>query len=187
MKVLRTRLPDIRIIEPDVYEDRRGFFLEIFHEERYRGAGVATPVVQINLSHSVHGTLRGLHYQVRSPQAKLIQVVQGEIYDVAVDIRRGSPTFGRWIGVNLSEENRSQIYIPGGFAHGFCAVSDTADVIYGCTAFYDPQDEGGILWCDPEVGIHWPVSEPILSAKDSRLPRLAEVARERLPLYEGGP
>jgi dTDP-4-dehydrorhamnose 3,5-epimerase len=117
----------------------------------------------------------------------LIQVVRGEIFDVAVDIRRGSPTFGRWTGVNLSEENRRQIYIPGGFAHGFCVLSDMADVIYGCTALYDPQDEGGILWCDPDVGIEWPVSEPILSGKDSGLPCLAEVTRERLPLYEGGP
>jgi dTDP-4-dehydrorhamnose 3,5-epimerase len=115
----------------------------------------------------------------------LIQVVRGEIYDVAVDIRRGSPTFGRWIGVNLSEENRRQIYIPGGFAHGFCVVSDAADVIYGCTAFYDAQDDGGILWCDPKVGIPWPVSEPILSAKDSRLPCLVDLPRERLPRYEG--
>jgi dTDP-4-dehydrorhamnose 3,5-epimerase len=186
MKVLPTRLPDVRIIELDVYEDSRGFFTEIFHEERYRLQGVAAAMVQVNLSHSVHGTVRGLHYQVRRPQAKLIQVVQGEIYDVAVDIRLGSPTFGRWMGVSLSEKERRQIYIPGGFAHGFCVVGDTAGVIYGCTAFYDPQDEGGILWCDPEVGIDWPISEPILSAKDSRLPRLAEIARERLPLYEGG-
>lgn len=185
MKVLPTRLPDVRLIKPDVYEDRRGLFMEIFHEERYRGAGIAVPMVQINLSHSVQGTLRGLHYQLRRPQGKLIQVVRGAVFDVTVDVRRGSPTFGRWVGVNLSEENRSQLYIPEGFAHGFCVISDTADVIYGCTALYDPGDEGGILWCDPDVGIDWPVSEPILSPKDSQLPCLADLFRERLPRYEG--
>ena len=184
MKVLPTSLLEVRIIEPDVFADNRGFLMEIYHEERYREARVEGPVVQVNLSHSVRGTLRGLHYQLRRPQGKLIQVVRGAIFDVAVDIRRGSPTFGRWTGIELSEENRRQLFVPGGFAHGFCVLSDTADVIYGCTELYDPQDEGGILWSDPALGIGWPISDPIVSPKDGRLPCLSDLPRERLPLYE---
>jgi len=184
MKVLPTTLPKVRVVEPDLFADSRGFLMEIYQEERYRGAGLGAPVVQVNHSHSIRGTLRGLHYQLRRPQGKLIQVVQGAIFDVAVDIRRGSPTFGLWTGVELSEENRRQLYIPGDFAHGFCVLSDTADVIYGCTELYDPQDEGGILWSDPGLRIHWPVSDPIISPKDGRLPCLSEISRERLPVYE---
>jgi dTDP-4-dehydrorhamnose 3,5-epimerase len=184
VKVIPTSLVEVRIIEPDVFGDNRGFLMEIYHEERYRGAGLGAPLVQVNHSHSVRGTLRGLHYQLRRPQAKLIQVVGGTIFDVAVDIRRASPTFGLWTGVELSEENRRQLFVPGGFAHGFCVLSDTADVIYGCTALYDPQDEGGILWSDPVLGIGWPVPNPIISPKDGRLPCLSEISQERLPLYE---
>ncbi|MGE5311946.1 MAG: dTDP-4-dehydrorhamnose 3,5-epimerase [Nitrospirota bacterium] len=184
MKVLPTSLLEVRIIEPDVFADNRGFLMEIYQEERYRGEGLGAPVVQVNHSHSVRRTLRGLHYQLRRPQGKLIQVVRGTIFDVAVDIRQGSPTFGRWTGVELSGENRRQLFVPGGFAHGFYVLSDTADVIYGCTALYDPQDEGGILWSDPVLGIGWPVSDPIVSPKDGRLPGLREVPWERLPLYE---
>jgi dTDP-4-dehydrorhamnose 3,5-epimerase len=187
MKVLPTSLPDVRVIEPDLFADNRGFLMEIYHEERYRGAGLGAPVVQVNYSHSVRGTLRGLHYQLRRPQAKLIQVVRGAIFDVAVDIRLGSPTFGRWAGVELLEENRRQLFVPGGFAHGFCVLSDTADVIYGCTGLYDPQDDDGILWSDPVLRIGWPVSDPIISPKDGRLPCLSDVPRERLPLYEARP
>lgn len=187
MQVSPTSLPEVRLIEPHVFSDDRGFLMEIYHEGRYWAAGVGVPMVQMNISHSVRGTLRGLHYQLRRPQGKLIQVVRGVIFDVAVDIRRGSGTFGRWTGVELSEEKRSQLYIPGGFAHGFCVVSETADVLYGCTALYDPQDEGGILWSDPALGIAWPISDPILSVRDSGLCCLAELPRERLPLYEGRP
>jgi dTDP-4-dehydrorhamnose 3,5-epimerase len=184
VKVIPTSLPDVRIVEPDLFGDNRGFLMEIYQEERYRGEGLGAPVVQVNHSHSVRRTLRGLHYQLRRPQGKLIQVVRGTIFDVAVDIRRASPTFGLWTGVELSEENRRQLYIPGDFAHGFCVLSDRADVIYGCTALYDPQDEGGILWSDPVLGIGWPVSDPIISPKDGRLPCLSEIPQERLPLYE---
>jgi dTDP-4-dehydrorhamnose 3,5-epimerase len=187
MKVIPTSLPDVRLIEPDVFADSRGFLMEIYQEERYRGAGLGAPVVQVNHSHSVRGTLRGLHYQLRRPQAKLIQVVHGTIFDVAVDIRRGSPTFGRWTGIELSGENRRQLFVPGGFVHGFCVLSDTADVVYGCTELYDPQDEGGILWSDPVLGIGWPVSDPIISPKDGRLPCLSDVPQGRLPVYEARP
>jgi dTDP-4-dehydrorhamnose 3,5-epimerase len=187
MKVLPTSLLDVRIIEPDVFADNRGFFMEIYQEERYRGAGLGAPVVQVNHSHSVRGTLRGLHYQLRRPQAKLIQVVRGTIFDVAVDIRQASPTFGLWTGVELSGENRRQLFVPGGFAHGFCVLSDTADVIYVCTELYDPQDEGGVLWSDPALGIGWPVSDPIISPKDGRFPCLNDLPRERLPYYEARP
>jgi dTDP-4-dehydrorhamnose 3,5-epimerase len=184
MKILLTSLPEVRVVVPDLFADHRGFLMEIYQEDRYRGAGLGAPVVQVNHSHSIRGTLRGLHYQLRRPQGKLLQVVRGAIFDVAVDIRRGSPTFGLWAGAELSEENRRQLFVPGGFAHGFCVLSDRADVIYGCTALYDPQDEGGILWSDPALNIGWPVSDPIISPKDGRLPGLREVPWERLPLYE---
>src|SRR5512139_71078 len=153
MKVLPTSLPDVRVIEPDLFADTRGFLMEIYQAERYRGAGLGVPLVQVNHSHSIRGTLRGLHYQLRRPQGKLIQVVRGTIFDVAVDIRQGSPTLGLWIGVELSEENRRQLFVPGGFAHGFCVLSDRADVIYGCTELYDPQDDCGILWSDSVLAI----------------------------------
>ncbi|GAB4546342.1 MAG: dTDP-4-dehydrorhamnose 3,5-epimerase [Thermodesulfovibrionia bacterium] len=183
LRTIATGLPDIILIEPDVFYDRRGFFMETFHQERYKGIGINGSFVQDNLSHSKKGVLRGLHYQLRYPQAKLVYVISGEIFDVVVDIRRGSPTFGRWEGVVLSAENRRQIYIPEGFAHGFCVLSEYADVIYKCTNFYMPGDDFGILWSDPDIGIKWPIKEPILSEKDSKNPRIADITDGLLPLY----
>jgi len=182
MKFLSTDLPGVVLIEPDVYRDKRGFFLETYHAGKYRAAGIAGTFVQDNRSHSVHGTVRGLHAQRHRPQGKLVRVLQGEIFDVAVDIRRGSPTFRRWAGVRLSADNFRQIYVPPGFAHGFCVLSEMADVEYKCTELYDPADEFGVLWNDPELGISWPVREPLLSEKDRTAPLLAELT-EVLPVF----
>jgi dTDP-4-dehydrorhamnose 3,5-epimerase len=182
MKVLTTELPGVVLIEPTVYRDQRGFFLETYHAGKYRAAGVEGIFIQDNHSHSVRDTVRGLHAQCRRPQGKLVRVLGGEIFDVAVDIRRSSPSFRRWVGVRLSAESFRQMYIPPGFAHGFCVLSETADVEYKCTELYDPADEVGILWNDPELGITWPVREPILSQKDRVAPRLAELA-DRLPVF----
>ena len=180
MRVAPTEIPDVLVIEPDVHQDDRGFFLETYHAERYRQHGIAGPFVQDNHSRSQARTLRGLHLQLRRPQGKLIRVVEGEIFDVAVDVRRGSPTFGRWVGVRLSAGNFRQVYVPPGFAHGFCVVSGAAQVEYKCTDLYDPASEIGIAWNDPAIGIPWPVVEPLLSPRDSRHPTLAEVT-DRLP------
>ena len=187
MEVLTTSLEGVLIIEPRIFEDKRGFFMETYNQKRYSVSGIDRTFVQDNLSHSVRGTLRGLHYQLNHPQAKLIQVITGTIFDVVVDIRRGSPTFGQWIGLHLSDENRRQLFVPEGFAHGFCVLSKTADVIYKCTDFYAPDDEGGILWSDPGLDIDWPVKHPILSTKDSQYPRLDEVPATRLPIYGKSP
>lgn len=184
MKVLPTELSDVVVIEPNVFRDERGFFLETYHERKYRQAGIPpapAAFVQDNHSCSIQGTLRGLHAQRHHPQGKLVRVMQGEIFDVAVDIRRGSPTFKRWVGVKISAQDFRQIYIPPGFAHGFCVLSKIAEVEYKCTDFYDPSDEFGIAWNDPEIGIVWPVQEPILSDKDQKAPSLAEVV-ELLPV-----
>ena len=175
-------IPDVILVEPDVYKDERGFFLETYHERKYAEGGVPGPFVQDNHSRSVQGTLRGLHAQVRRPQGKLVRAVEGEMFDVAVDIRRASATFGRWVGVRLSGENFRQLYVPPGFAHGFCVVSAQVHVEYKCTAFYDPADEISIAWDDPEIGIEWPMNEPIVSAKDKRALRLKEVI-DRLGQY----
>ena len=183
MKFLPSGLPGVVIVEPDVHRDARGFFLETFHADRYREGGVPGPFVQDNHSHSVRGTLRGLHAQVRRPQGKLVRAVAGEMFDVAVDIRRGSPTFGRWVGVNLSGENFRQLYIPPGFAHGFCVLSEQVDVEYKCTDVYDPGGEIGVAWDDPAIGVDWPIHEPIVSDKDRRAPRLADLL-DRLPTFE---
>ena len=173
-------LAGVVVVKPDVHRDARGFFLETWHLEKYAAAGIRGPFVQDNHSHSTHGTLRGLHAQIRHPQGKLVRAVSGRMYDVAVDIRRGSPGFGRWFGVELSGENFRQLWIPPGFAHGFCVLSDEVDVEYKCTDVYDPGGEITIAWNDPAIGIAWPVSEPVLSAKDAAAPRLAELA-DRLP------
>lgn len=183
VKFTETRLPGVLIIEPQVFNDARGFFLEAFHYEKYAEGGIDRSFVQDNHSHSQRRTLRGLHYQLEHAQGKLIYAVTGEIFDVAVDIRKGSPSFGQWVGVHLSAENKRQIYVPEGFAHGFCVLSDTADIYYKCTDIYSPKDEGGILWADPEIDIDWPVNNPILSEKDSKYPKLSEVAENRLPVY----
>ena len=179
MKFLETDLPGVLIVEPDVFRDPRGFFLETFHAARYRDGGIPYDFVQDNHSKSVRGTLRGLHAQRRRPQGKLVRVAQGEIFDVAVDIRPGSPTFGKWTGAKLSADDFRQMFIPPGFAHGFCVLSDVAEVAYKCTDFYDRSDEIGLRWNDPAVGIAWPIRDPLLSDKDAALPTLAEL-RPRL-------
>jgi dTDP-4-dehydrorhamnose 3,5-epimerase len=184
MRVLPTEIPGVLLVEPDVYRDSRGFFLETYHERRYREAGIAATFVQDNHSRSARGTVRGLHFQVRRPQGKLVRALSGEMFDVAVDVRRGSPTFGRWVGATLTGDNFRQIYVPPGFAHGFCILSEVGEVEYKCTELYDPEDELGVAWNDPQIGIEWPEAEPLLSAKDKAAPRLAEVLG-RLPAYGG--
>ena len=186
MKVLPTNLDGVYIIEPQVFSDARGFFMETYHQKRYAEAGIEQLFVQDNLSSSIRGSLRGLHYQVNHGQAKLIQAVKGAIFDVAVDIRRGSPSFGQWTGVHLSGDNKRQVFIPEGFAHGFCVLSEVAYVVYKCSDFYAPEDEVGIFWSDADLAIDWPVEKPLLSDKDSRLPRLADIPPERLPPYKEG-
>lgn len=184
MKIVPTGLEGVLIIEPKIFPDERGFFMESFQKRRYRcEAGITTEFVQDNISRSVRNTLRGLHYQHPNGQAKLVQVLEGEIYDVAVDIRRGSPTFGRWVDVVLSAENQRQFFLPAGFAHGFCVLSERALFLYKCSDFYTPEAEGGICWDDPDLGIPWPVSAPILSPRDSHFSPLKHVASHRLPVY----
>jgi dTDP-4-dehydrorhamnose 3,5-epimerase len=175
MRFRPTELPDVILVEPEVHRDQRGFFLETYHARKYAEGGIPGPFVQDNHSRSVKGTLRGLHAQRRHPQGKLVRAIDGEMFDVAVDIRRGSATFGRWVGVRLSGENFRQLYIPPGFAHGFCVLSEIVHVEYKCTDFYHAEDEIGIAWDDPQIGITWPLSDPIISAKDRSLPRLSDV------------
>lgn len=182
MRFLPSELPGVILIEPDVHRDERGFFLESYNRRKYGEAGIAGPFVQDNHSRSVGGSLRGLHAQVRRPQGKLMRVVAGEAFDVAVDIRRGSPTFGRWAGFRLSGENFRQLYVPPGFAHGFCALSGTLDLEYKCTELYDPEDEIAIFWNDPDLAIDWPLAEPVVSPRDRAAPRLKEIL-DRLPAY----
>jgi dTDP-4-dehydrorhamnose 3,5-epimerase len=184
VKFLASGLPGVIIIEPDVHRDERGFFLESYHEEKYRAGGVNATFVQDNHSRSAGGILRGLHMQVLRAQGKLVRVIEGEVFDVAVDVRQGSPQFGRWIGVTLSAENHRQVYIPEGFAHGFVVTSEIAEFEYKCTNFYDPGSEIAIAWNDPAIGIDWPVVTPTLSIKDRDAPPLAELT-DRLPKYEG--
>jgi len=184
VRIVSTEIPGVLMIEPDVHRDGRGYFLETYHAEKYRAAGIADAFVQDNQSRSGRGTLRGLHLQIRRPQGKLIHVVEGEIYDVAVDVRRGSPTFGRWVGNHLSADNFMQCYIPRDFAHGFCVTSGVAIVEYKCTDFYEPAGEVGIAWNDPALAIGWPVDQPILSARDARNPNLADVTGS-LPSWRG--
>jgi len=186
VKVIPTDLPGVVMIEPQVFRDQRGFFLESYHQQRYREAGIDHLFIQDNHSRSQGGTVRGLHAQVRRPQGKIIRVIEGEIYDVAVDIRRGSPHFGHWLGVWLSAENHRQVFVPPGFAHGFCVTTEAAQVLYKCTEFYDPADEITILWNDPELSIDWPseiVANPILSQKDIVAKPLRELM-DVLPIYE---
>jgi len=183
MRTVSTSLPGVLVVEPQVFDDKRGFLMEVYQQRRYTEAGIEPTFVQDNFSLSLRGTLRGLHYQLQHPQAKLVQVIRGSIYDVVVDIRRGSPSFGHWAGTHLSDENKHQLFLPEGFAHGFCVLSETAYVLYKCTDFYTPDDDWGILWSDPAFAIDWPVSEPLLSEKDSQFPCLADVPVERLPLF----
>jgi dTDP-4-dehydrorhamnose 3,5-epimerase len=175
VRFVPTDLPDVILVEPDVHRDQRGFFLETYHQRKYAEGGIAGSFVQDNHSRSVKGTLRGLHAQRQYPQGKLVRAVEGEMFDVAVDIRPASATFGRWVGVRLSGENLRQLYIPPGFAHGFCVLSDIVHVEYKCTDFYRPEDEIGVAWNDPDIGIAWPIAEPVISAKDRGLPRLRDL------------
>lgn len=181
MKFIQTSLPGVTIIEPKVFSDERGFFLETFREDSLREAGITEKFIQHNHSRSTKGTLRGLHYQLIQPQGKLVHVVQGKIFDVAVDIRRGSPTFGQWYGTILDEATMHMMYIPPDFAHGFVVLSDSADFIYQCTDYYHPQSEQGIAWNDPKIGIEWPITDVILSDKDKRYPNLADQDLDNLP------
>lgn len=182
MEFSRTELPGVVVVDPKVWSDQRGFFLEFYHAEKFRRGGIDARFVQDNHSYSVEGTLRGLHGQCRSPQGKFLRVIRGAIYDVAVDLRRSSPTFKRWLGLELSAENRRMVYIPPGLVHGFCVTSDVAEIEYKCTAVYDPEDEFGVVWNDPDLAIDWPTDAPILSEKDASFPRLAEIL-DTLPEY----
>ena len=184
MKVMPTALEGVLIIEPRMFTDTRGFFCETYHRQRYARAGIHQEFVQDNLSFSVKNTLRGLHFQIRQPQAKLVQVLSGEVFDVAVDIRPGSPTFGQWVGERLSDRTGRQMFIPEGCAHGFCVLSSTARFAYKCTDFYQADDEGGILWSDPTIGIDWPVAAPLVSDKDRRHPCLGDLAPRDLPVIK---
>ncbi len=181
MTVQPTRLPGVLLVEPRVFGDDRGFFLERYHAKRYAQAGIDARFVQDNHSRSAEGTLRGLHFQRRHPQGKLVEAVRGRIWDVVVDLRRGSPTFGQWQGHVLSDEAHRQLYVPPGFAHGFCVLSETADVLYKCTDVYRPDDEGGVAWNDPGLGIEWPAAAPRLSDKDRALRPLADLGPDDLP------
>jgi dTDP-4-dehydrorhamnose 3,5-epimerase len=176
-------LGEVILVEPQVFKDDRGFFLETYHQARYAEKGIDRPFVQDNHSHSRKGSVRGLHYQLEHPQGKLVYAVTGRIFDVVLDIRRGSPTFGNWCGAHLSAENKRQIYIPPGFAHGFSVLSDRADVIYKCTDIYTPGDEYGVLWNDPDLEIDWGVDNPILSPKDLENSQLSRIPRDLLPIY----
>ena len=184
MKVTALAIPEVLVIEPTVHRDARGFFMEYFQKQRYAEAGMALPFVQDNHSRSSKNILRGLHHQTAHPQGKLVRCTEGEIYDVAVDIRRGSPSFGQWVSVTLTADNFKQIYVPPNFAHGFCVVSETAQVEYKTTDFYDPSSEVTLLWNDPAVGIEWPVDDPRLSGKDAQGKTLEELG-DLLPQYKG--
>jgi dTDP-4-dehydrorhamnose 3,5-epimerase len=183
MIIETTSLPGVLLIKPDVFGDSRGYFLESWNRRRYAEAGLDRDFVQDNLSLSRRGILRGLHFQNPNAQGKLVQVLQGEVFDMAVDIRQGSPTFGQWYGAILSEANHHQLWVPEGFAHGFCVTSDMALFSYKCTEFYNPATEFSLRWDDPDLAITWPVENPILSAKDQGAPRLKDFPRENLPVW----
>ncbi len=186
MKITETVLPDVLIIEPKVFGDARGFFKETFHAERYAERNVpgeGLSFIQDNHSRSQKGVLRGLHYQLKHSQGKLVSVATGSVFDVVADVRPGSPTYGQWEGVVLSAENHRQLWVPPGYAHGFCVLSDFADLQYKCTELYRPEDEGGIVWDDPDLAIDWPVKEPLVSERDHKLPKLAEVDSAQLPVF----
>jgi dTDP-4-dehydrorhamnose 3,5-epimerase len=175
MKIISTAIPGVIVFEPQVFSDSRGHFLETYQEQKYRDAGIPKPFVQDNQSFSIAKVLRGLHFQLHHPQGKLVRVTKGEVFDVAVDLRRKSATFGQWHGEVLSAENHRQMYIPENFAHGFCVLSDSAEFLYKCTDFYHPGDEVGLIWNDAKIGVQWPIQDPLLSEKDAKLPTLAEV------------
>lgn len=173
MNLRQTSLPGVLVLEPEVFRDERGFLVETFSTRRLSGSGIPEHFAQDNHSRSARGVVRGLHYQLDHPQGKLVHAARGRIFDVAVDIRRGSPTFAKWFGIELSDENLLSLWVPGGFAHGFCVLSDVADVIYKCTVPYEPADDRGIAWNDPLIGIEWPVKNAVLSPKDASFPTLS--------------
>jgi dTDP-4-dehydrorhamnose 3,5-epimerase len=183
MNIVSTRLDGVLLVEPRVFGDQRGYFYETYQRERYAEGGITAEFVQDNISFSRQNTLRGLHYQHPGGQAKLVQVLEGAIFDVAVDVRHGSPTFGKWVGVTLSSEKQRQLYIPAGFAHGFCVLSPTALFMYKCSDYYAPQHEGGVRWDDPDLAIEWPVKRPLLSERDSSFPVLKDIANQNLPTF----
>jgi len=183
VKIIKTALPGCVVIEPLVHGDARGFFYESFHAGKFAAAGLDLDFVQCNVSRSAHGVLRGLHYQWPQPQGKLVNVLEGEVYDVAVDIRVGSPSFGQWVAAILSADNKRHFWIPEGFAHGFVVLSAQATFSYQCTALYDRDADAAIRWNDARIGVDWPLAQPLLSDKDQRAPLLAEVPRERLPVF----
>lgn len=187
MQIIETNLPGVLLIEPKVFGDDRGFFMETYQADRYAEAGIPGPFVQDNLSFSQRGVLRGLHFQNPNAQGKLVHVLQGEVFDVAVDIRVGSPTFGQWLGYTLSAENKRQLWVPEGFAHGFCVTSNTALFAYKCTRLYAPECEQAIRWDDPAIDIEWPLDTPSLSGKDSQARLLADMPVEHLPKYRVRP
>ena len=183
MKVRETNLPGVLLIEPQVFGDARGYFFEGFHQAKFREAGIEASFVQSNVSRSARGVLRGLHYQWPAPQGKLVSVLEGEVYDVAVDIRQGSPTFGQWTAVLLSAENHRCMWIPEGFAHGFCVVSENATLAYQCTSLYVPAADANLRWNDARLAVDWPVSAPLLSDKDAKAPLLQDIPSHRLPVF----
>jgi dTDP-4-dehydrorhamnose 3,5-epimerase len=183
MRVTRIDIPGVLLLEPTLLSDHRGSFMETYHEDRYRNAGISERFVQDNFSRSIRNTLRGLHFQEPQAQGKLVMALEGTVYDVVVDIRKGSPSFGKWYGIELSGDTLQQMYIPPGCAHGFCVTSATASFLYKCTAYYSPTYDHGILWNDQTLGIHWPISEPILSSKDQSLRTLAAMDTA-LPVYK---
>jgi dTDP-4-dehydrorhamnose 3,5-epimerase len=186
VNVIETELPEVLIVEPDVFGDARGFFMETWNGARYEEHGIPNRFVQDNLSFSAHGVLRGLHFQYPQAQGKLVCALQGEVFDVAVDIRVGSPTFGRWTGVTLSAENKRQFWVPPGFAHGFVVTGENSLFSYKCTDYYAPEYDGSILWNDPKIGIEWPLETPSLSDKDLSAPALEGIPEGSLPRYAGG-
>lgn len=185
MNLEETELDGVVILKPQAFEDDRGWFLESWSRRRYEQAGIGQPFVQDNVSFSQKGVLRGLHFQNPNAQGKLVQVLSGEVYDVAVDIRVGSPSFGKWVSAVLSASNHKQMYVPAGFAHGFVVLSETAVFSYKCTDYYNPAAEGGVIWNDPEIDIDWPTKEPLLSKKDATYPCLKDIPADKLPRYEG--
>jgi dTDP-4-dehydrorhamnose 3,5-epimerase len=187
MKIITCHLDGILLIEPSIFEDDRGFFLESFEEKRYREVGIAEKFVQSNHSRSRKNVLRGMHFTRRKPQAQLLTVLHGVIFDVVVDLRNGSPSFGRWFGEQLGDGKPRQIYMPHGFAHGFCVLSDWADVHYKVSQRYNPHDEGGLIWNDPEVAIDWPISAPIMSRRDAQYALLKNLSSEQLPSFAISP
>ena len=189
MRRIATALPDVSLVDPQVFGDSRGYFMETYNARDFERLGLGRCFVQDNQSRSRQDVLRGLHYQRGCPQAKLVRVVRGTVFDVAADVRRGSPTFGRWVGEILSEDNRRMLFIPEGFAHGFFVLSEHAEFVYKCSAYYAPEEERGVIWNDPTLAIAWPIpanSSPLLSGKDSRYPRLLDAPAEDLPVYLEG-